>query len=71
MPTALLNSQIATLEPPGNDENVLIVDVGRRSTDEAEEIITWLQLITQTRSPARGNTSVDPVLANGASQLRY
>ena len=56
MPTALLNSQIASLEPPGNDENVLTVDVGRRSGDEAEEIIIRLQLVRQTRSPVRDNT---------------
>jgi gluconokinase len=51
MPTALLNSQIATLEPPGNDENVLTIAVGRRSAEEAEEaeeILTRLQLIKQT-----------------------
>jgi gluconokinase len=44
MPASLLNSQIATLEPPGPDENVLVVDVGRAPAEEAAEIINRLQL---------------------------
>jgi gluconokinase len=44
MPSSLLDSQIATLEPPGPDENALTVDVGRRATDEVDEIIQRLGL---------------------------
>lgn len=53
MPTGLPNSQIATLKPPGHDENVLVVDIGLRSTDTAEEIITRLQPLRGNRSAAR------------------
>lgn len=49
MPAGLLDSQIATLEPPGPDENVLVVDVGRRPALEAADIIAKLGL--------RGSTS--------------
>ena len=44
MPSSLLDSQIATLEPPGPDEKVLTVDVGRRAAEEADEIIERLHL---------------------------
>ena len=44
MPAGLLDSQIATLEPPGPDENALTVDVGRRATDEVDEIVERLGL---------------------------
>jgi len=44
MPSTLLDSQLATLEPPGTDENALIVDVGRHATEEADEIIERLHL---------------------------
>jgi gluconokinase len=44
MPTALLDSQIATLESPGPDENVLVVDVGHTPAEEAAEIIERLGL---------------------------
>ena len=39
MPTALLDSQFATLEPPGTDENPILVDIG----PEAEAIILELE----------------------------
>jgi gluconokinase len=42
MPTSLLDSQIATLEPPGPDENTLVVDLGRKPAEEAAEIIDRL-----------------------------
>jgi gluconokinase len=44
MPASLLDSQLATLEPPGPDENALTVDVGRRAAEEADEIIERLDL---------------------------
>jgi gluconokinase len=39
MPTALLDSQFATLEPPGAEENAVIVDIG----PEAETIVQALE----------------------------
>ena len=39
MPTALLDSQFATLEPPGADENPIVVDIGA----EAETIVQALE----------------------------
>jgi gluconokinase len=39
MPTALLDSQFATLEPPGADENPIVVDIGA----EPEAIIQALE----------------------------
>lgn len=44
MPTSLLDSQVATLEPPGPDEHALTVDVGRRAAEEVDEIIERLDL---------------------------
>jgi gluconokinase len=54
MPTRLLDSQIATLEPPGPDENVLVVDVGRKPALEAAEIISRLGLRPAAGSSALG-----------------
>ena len=56
MPTTLLDSQISTLEPPGPDENVIVIDVGRKPADEAAEIITRLHLHPETGSTALGST---------------
>lgn len=47
MPATLLDSQIATLEPPRPDENVLHVDVGGEPAAIAAEIIDRLQLNPQ------------------------
>jgi gluconokinase len=44
MPPSLLDSQIAALEPPGQDEKVLLVEGGRKPTEEADEIISRLHL---------------------------
>ena len=55
MPTTLLDSQIATLEPPGPDENVLVIDIGRRPADEAGEIITQLELHPEAGSTTLGS----------------
>ena len=54
MPRALLDSQIATLEPPGPDENVLVVDVGRKPAAEAADIISRLGLRPEPGSSALG-----------------
>ena len=45
MPPSLLDSQIATLEPPGADENVLTVDVGSSPEAMAADIIDRLHLV--------------------------
>jgi gluconokinase len=56
MPPALLDTQIATLEPPGPDENVLTVDLGRPPAEEAAEIITRLGLTPEPGSTTLGST---------------
>jgi len=43
MPPALLDSQFATLEEPGPDENPIIVDIGDTPTAEVEEAIRQLK----------------------------
>ena len=55
MPPALLDTQIATLEPPGPDENVLEIDLGRPAAEEAAEIITRLRLRPEPGSTALGS----------------
>jgi gluconokinase len=54
MPPGLLDSQIATLEPPGPDENVLEIDVGAKPAIEAAEIIAALGLRPAAGSSALG-----------------
>lgn len=54
MPAGLLDSQIATLEPPGPDENVLEVDVGRKPALEAADVIARLGLRPEAGSSALG-----------------
>jgi len=44
MPPTLLNDQIATLEPPGDDEQKLTVGIGRPPGEEVAEIIQRLGL---------------------------
>lgn len=53
MPPALLKSQLATLEPPGEDEQTLVVDLGRSPAEEAAEIIHALRL-----QPAYGSSAL-------------
>ncbi len=55
MPPALLDTQIATLEPPGPEENVLEVDLGRKPAEEAAEIIERLGLRPESGSSALGS----------------
>ena len=43
MPPALLNSQLATLEPPAADENVLTIDLGATPSDEVAEVMHALE----------------------------
>lgn len=44
MPQSLLGSQLATLEPLEDDENGIVVDLGRRPKDEVKEIMRRLGL---------------------------
>lgn len=53
MPATLLDSQIATLEPPGPDENTIVVDVGLTPAEEAAEVVRRLGL-----SPASGSAAL-------------
>jgi gluconokinase len=39
MPSALLDSQIATLEPPGPDEQVITVNLAAQPTEVVAEIL--------------------------------
>lgn len=54
MPAGLLDSQIATLEPPGPDEHVLEIDVALKPAAEAAEIIARLGLRPEAGSSALG-----------------
>lgn len=56
MPSALLDSQIAALEPLEPDENALVVDIGRAADEAATEIIQRLGLGPMA---AAGSTGVD------------
>ena len=44
MPTALLDSQLDTLQPPGEDEPALTVAIGGSAAEQADEIIRRLRL---------------------------
>ncbi|MGB4777243.1 gluconokinase [Microbacterium sp.] len=48
MPPALLDSQFATLEPPGEDENVLRVDLDSTPEEQAAFISSRLRLVAST-----------------------
>ncbi len=48
MPPSLLDSQVATLEPPGPDEQTLTVDASNKPAQEAAEIIEKLHLHPET-----------------------
>ena len=50
MPATMLDSQIATLEPPEADENAVSVLVGRAPSDVAGEIIGRLSLRPEARA---------------------
>ncbi|GEL25207.1 gluconokinase [Pseudonocardia sulfidoxydans NBRC 16205] len=43
MPAGLLSSQIAALEAPGTDEDVIVVEIGRDPLDEVDEILDRLR----------------------------
>ena len=46
MPPSLLDSQLATLEPPGADEDALAFDISRPSTQVAAAVLARLQQTT-------------------------
>lgn len=50
MPTSLLDSQLATLEPLGDDEDGFVVDLGGTTQAEVEEILARLRLSSRSRS---------------------
>jgi gluconokinase len=54
MPADLLDSQMDTLEPPGPDENTLVVDLGRKPAEMAAEIVARLNLQPEAGSSASG-----------------
>ena len=44
MPTTLLDSQVATLEPPQADERHIVVDATRTPEEEADDVLRLLGL---------------------------
>ncbi len=54
MPTSLLDSQVATLEVPGDDERAITIDAGRAPAEEAAEIVRRLGLTPRPGSSSLG-----------------
>ena len=50
MPTALLDSQFATLEPPEEDENALVCDIGASVSDLTQAVLDQLAPSTGTQN---------------------
>jgi gluconokinase len=46
MPVSLLDTQLADLEPPGEDEQAMTIDIGPTPTELADQIVTALALPT-------------------------
>lgn len=57
MPTTLLDSQVAALEPLGSDERSLMVNAGRSPAEEAAEIVRALHLNPRPGSSSLGATN--------------
>ncbi len=51
MPASLLESQLATLEPPTPDENAVTVNIGASASDEVAEILRLLGLGDEPNPP--------------------
>jgi gluconokinase len=70
MPTALLDSQFATLEEPTPDERPIIVDVGGKPAEIAAEIIRRLEQSQRGEaSPSRGaRHDANPSKPGGGAQ---
>ncbi len=58
MPIALLDSQFATLEEPTPDEDPIIVDVGGKPAEIAQEIVRQLAARQDALPAARGSASL-------------
>ncbi len=54
MPTALLDPQFATLEPPGPDEKAISVDISPSASAQADEIVRRLDLSPGTSTEPAG-----------------
>ena len=54
MPSSLLGSQVATLEPPGDDERAITIEARRAPAEMATEIIRLLGLTPRAGSMALG-----------------
>jgi gluconokinase len=44
MPAALLDSQLADLEPPGPDEDAVRIDIDAPADEQLERILAWLRI---------------------------
>ena len=56
MPASLLDSQLATLEPPGADEAALILDIGLSTAEVVAAALADLQAQSQSRSQSRSQS---------------
>ena len=56
MPASLLDSQLATLEPPGADEAALILDIGPSTAEVVAAALADLQAQSQSRSQSRSQS---------------
>ena len=54
MPLSLLHSQLATLEPPGSDENVLEVGLAGTPEEEVAEVLQALQGRIRSKEESHG-----------------
>jgi gluconokinase len=54
MPIALLDSQLAALEPPGTDENVLAVNLAGTPQEEVAEVLHTLESRIGSRDESHG-----------------
>jgi gluconokinase len=70
MPTALLDSQFAALEEPTPDERPIIVDVGGKPAEIADEIIRRLEQSQRGEASPSGGARYDanPSKSGGGAQ---
>lgn len=54
MPASLLDSQLATLEPPAPDENALTLDAGRTPDALVADVLEWLGIAVPRSEQRRG-----------------
>ncbi|WP_174844422.1 gluconokinase [Cryobacterium sp. Sr8] len=60
MPPSLLDSQVATLEVPGDDERAITIDAGRAPAEEAAEVVRRLGSPRPRRPPKSFGGSAHP-----------